>query len=134
MHVAIDSATDAEILNAVYTILRKNKEEDYAGKDTVSAERKKSVEQHHKWKDKNYKQPGSRDERSRFVSNHTHQSTTDKDARVSVKPGKPRQLNYLAQVSVDTAHHVITQIQSDYASKKDSQCLPWLGQLQKRGY
>jgi len=70
--------------------------------------------------------PGAASDRSKFVSNHTHQSTTDKDARVSVKPGKPRQLNYLAQVSVDTAHHVITQIQSDYANKKDSQCLPSL--------
>ena len=27
---------------------------------------------------------------------------------------------------MDTAHHVITQIQSDYANKKDSQCLPSL--------
>jgi Transposase DDE domain len=60
------------------------------------------------------------------LSNHTLQSTTDKDARVSVKPGKPRRLNYLAQVSVDTANHVITQIQSDFADKKDSQCLPSL--------
>ncbi len=60
---------------------------------------------------------------AKYVSNHTHYSTTDADARISVKPGKPRQLNYLAQVSVDTAHHVITQIQSDHASKKDSQCL-----------
>jgi transposase len=58
------------------------------------------------------------------VSNRTTRSTTDKDARVSVKPGKPRRLNYLAQVSVDTAGHVITGIQSDYADKKDSQCLP----------
>jgi hypothetical protein len=62
----------------------------------------------------------------KFVSNHTHYSTTDPDARVSVKPGKPRQLNYTAQVSVDTAHHVITQIQTDHADKKDSQCLPSL--------
>jgi transposase len=60
------------------------------------------------------------------VSNHTLGSTTDEDARVSVKPGKVRRLNYLAQVSVDTANHVITQIQSDYADKKDSQCLPAL--------
>jgi len=62
-------------------------------------------------------------ERSKSLSNHTLQSTTDKDARVSVKPGKTRRLNYLAQVSVDTANHVITQIQSDFADKKDSQCL-----------
>ena len=64
--------------------------------------------------------------RPKFVSNHTHYSSTDPEARISVKPGKPRQLNYLAQVAVDTAHHVITQIQSDYANKKDSQCLPSL--------
>ena len=63
---------------------------------------------------------------NKSLSNHTLQSTTDKDARVSVKPGKPRRLNYLAQVSVDTANHVITQIQSDFADKKDSQCLPSL--------
>lgn len=45
---------------------------------------------------------------------------------MSVKPGKPRQLNYPAQVSVDAAHHVITQIQTDHADKKDLQCLPSL--------
>ena len=99
-------------------------------RNTVSPVRKKSVELHHQWKAKAYKDmpKGSkeRQSRSKFVSNHTHYSTTDPDARVSVKPGKPRQLNYLAQVSVDTAHHVITQIQSDYASKKDSRCLPSL--------
>ena len=32
----------------------------------------------------------------------------------------------MAQVSVDTANHVITHIQSDFADKKDSQCLPSL--------
>jgi transposase len=73
------------------------------------------------------KEPVYKDrEWSKSLSNHTLQSTTDKDARVSVKPGKPRRLNYLAQVSVDTANHVITQIQSDFADKKDSQCLPSL--------
>jgi transposase len=94
---------------------------------TVSAYKHQEVEWHHQWKDKTYKgQPGSRDQRSRFVSNHTHYSSTDPDARVAVKPGKPRQLNYLGQLSVDTASHVITHIQADYASKKDSQCLPSL--------
>ena len=93
----------------------------------VSAVRKKATEQHHKWKAKAYKDmPGGKGERSKFVSNHTHFSQTDPDARISVKPGKARQLNYLAQVAVDTASHVITQIQSDYANKKDSQCLPSL--------
>jgi transposase len=93
----------------------------------VSAVRKKATEQHHAWKSKAYKDmPGGKNDRSKFVSNHTHFSSTDPDARISVKPGKPRQLNYLAQVSVDTASHVITHIQSDYANKRDSQCFPSL--------
>src|SRR5215212_9848320 len=92
---------------------------------TVSAERNKAVQLHHKWKQKAYKgMPGG--ETRKYVSNHTHYSTTDADARVSVKPGKPRQLNYMAQVSVDSSNHVITQVQADHADKKDSQCLPSL--------
>jgi transposase len=107
--------------------LGENDDQDGRSENTVSPDTKKSVEQHHNWKAKAYKDmPGGSDDRSKFVSNHTHYSATDADARISVKPGKPRQLNYFAQVSVDTAHHVITQIQSDYANKKDSQCLPSL--------
>jgi transposase len=75
-------------------------------------------------RDSEQKKYGNANVWDKKVSNRTTRSTTDKDARVSVKPGKPRRLNYLAQVSVDTAGHVITQIQSDYADKKDSQCLP----------
>lgn len=94
---------------------------------TVSAARKKVIDNQHRVQAKAYKDmPSSNDEQRKFVSNHTHRSSTDSDARISVKPGKPRQLNYHAQVAVDTAHHVITQIQSDYAHKKDSQCLPSL--------
>jgi transposase len=101
--------------------------DDTGGGQTVSAWKNKSVEQHHKWKDKAYEgMPGGSDERSKFLSNHTHYSTTDRDARVSVKPGKARQLNYHAQVSVDTASHVITNIEAHRADKKDSQCLPSL--------
>lgn len=103
---------------------------------TVSAWKNRSVEQHHAWKEKAYRgMPGARKKTKeasgeedkylpKFVSNHTHYSTTDKEARVSVKPGKARQLNYHAQVSVDTASHVITNIEAHKADKKDSQCLP----------
>lgn len=105
-----------------------NDESDTGSIKTVSAARNKAVQLHHQWKAKAYKDMphGNKQGRAKFVSNHTHYSATDPDARVSVKPGKPRQLNYLAQVSVDTAHHVITQIQTDHADKKDSQCLPSL--------
>lgn len=57
------------------------------------------------------------------ISNEHYYSTTDPDARISTKPGKPRQFNYLSQVSVDTAHHVITNIEAHHSDKTDSQCL-----------
>lgn len=57
-------------------------------------------------------------------TNKTHVSPSDPDARMSYKPGKVTKLNYLGQVSVDTAHHVITHIQAFHADKGDGQCLP----------
>lgn len=140
-NASMDSLTEKEILDdaSVYADELKSEEEkaednnNDADKDdnkTVSAARNKAVQLHHKWKAKAYKgmPKGNKQAQghAKFVSNHTHYSPTDPDARVSVKPGKPRQLNYLAQVSVDTANHVITQIQADHADKKDSQYLPSL--------
>lgn len=102
----------------------------------VTAYKKKKVEEHNRWKTKAYHgMPGTRsdqfkqehandDYQPKYLSNHTHFSTTDKDARIAVKPGKPRQLNYLAQTCVDTSHHVITHIEAYHADKKDAQCLP----------
>ncbi len=58
------------------------------------------------------------------ATNKTHYSASDPDAKMSVKPGKSTALNYLGQVSVDTASHVITHIQSFKADQRDSQCLP----------
>jgi len=129
-NASMDSLAEKEILDdtSVYADELKSEEEqsdDDKESKTVSATRYKAVELHHQWKAKAYKDMPKR-KHGKFVSNHTHYSTTDPDARVSVKPGKPRQLNYTAQVSVDTAHHVITQIQTDHADKKDSQCLPSL--------
>jgi len=57
-------------------------------------------------------------------SNKTHYSPTDPDARMSVKPGKATALNYLGQVGVDTASHMITHVQAFTADQRDSQCLP----------
>jgi len=133
-NASMDSLTEKEILDDAVAYADeltgeeqkiKNDDDHHDHNKTVSATRNKAVQLHHQWKAKAYKDMPKR-KHSRFVSNHTHYSVTDPDARVSVKPGKPRQLNYLAQVSVDTAHHVITQIQTDHADKKDSQCLPSL--------
>ncbi|MFL0093025.1 transposase, partial [Tenacibaculum maritimum] len=43
--------------------------------------------------------------------------------RISVKPGKARKLNYLSQLTVDSANHVITDISAYHACGKDNQQL-----------
>src|SRR4029078_4150374 len=134
-NASMDSLIAKEILDDTSTYadeLKEREEKDEDGDNsnkTVSAARNKAVQLHHKWKAKAYKDmprgksldKGDESSRPKFVSNHTHYSSTD-----AVKPGKPRQLNYAAQISVDTAHHVITQVQTDFADKRDSQCLPSL--------
>lgn len=62
-------------------------------------------------------------ERAKYLSNKTHYSPTDPDARIAVKPGKARNLSYLASVSVDKAQGVIAHIQADFADGKDNQFL-----------
>ena len=59
-------------------------------------------------------------------------SPSDPDARISVKPGKARKLNYLSQLSVDTGHHVITDIKAYHADGKDNQQLPDIVKRVKR--
>lgn len=58
--------------------------------------------------------------RPKFLSNHTHYSPTDPDAKISVKPGKARQLNYSGQLSVDDKNHVITGACASTSGSKDS--------------
>jgi len=103
--------------------------------DSITKSRSKSTEQHHSWKGEEYKDmpkgksltKTSDDDREarrpKFVSNHTHYSTTDRDARVSVKPGKPRQLNYSMQTAVDMSSHIITNVEAHLADRRDSECL-----------
>ena len=64
--------------------------------------------------------------RGKYLSNHTHYSPTDPDARISVKPGKARQLNYHAQLAVDDGSHVITCAMAAHADLRDSQMLSTL--------
>ena len=58
------------------------------------------------------------------ANNKTHYNPSDPDAKMSVKPGKVTALNYLGEVSVDTASHMITHIQAFTAEKRDCQCMP----------
>ena len=70
--------------------------------------------------------PGSRHPQARLFSNKTHYSPTDPDARISIKPGKARALNYLCSLAVDTAKGVISHAQADFADSRDSLHLPQL--------
>jgi transposase len=81
----------------------------------------KDLDTHQKWFENNQRgQLGSQDHRAQYLSNKTHYSPVDPDARIAVKPGKPRQMYYLSSMSVDTAHHVITHMRANYADHKDS--------------
>ena len=125
--------------NSEYKIQQQT--EDITPKDkgsiTVLRQKQKEVEQHHDWKKEAYKDmpgkgksdAGREDEfgniiRPKYLSNHTHTNPTDPDSRISVKPGKARQMNYYAQVAVDDSNHVITAAGADFADKRDSECLP----------
>ncbi|UOQ64833.1 transposase [Hymenobacter volaticus] len=64
--------------------------------------------------------------RARLVSNKTHYSPTDPEARISIKLGKARALNYLCSLAVDTADGVISYVQADLVDSRDSVHLPQL--------
>ena len=91
---------------------------------SASVKEMKSLDSRTKnWNSKQETRPGAKSKGAKYTSNKTHYSPTDPDARISVKPGKARKLNYHAQLSVDTAHHVITGMEADYADKHDSRSL-----------
>lgn len=90
------------------------------------------------WSSKQETKPGASSKGAKYTSNKTHYSPSDPDARISVKPGKARKLNYHAQVGVDTANHVITFMQADFADKHDSRSLigivdPLVRKLKNKG-
>ena len=77
--------------------------------------------------------PGSRHPQARLLSNKTHDSPADPDARISLKPGKARALNYLCRLAVDAANGTISHVQADFADSRDGLHLPrLLSGLQQR--
>lgn len=132
-NASMDSLVEKEVIEDSRAYVN---ELDEGSEYKVTSARKKLVERHHKWKEKAYKDmPGHVDNpkqvdeygntiRPRYLSNHTHYSPTDPDAKISTKPGKPRQLNYAGQIAVDDAHHVITGACARNAGTKDSENLP----------
>ena len=72
------------------------------------------------------KQDGGKPHRKnkrKFLSNATHQSQTDPDARIAKKNGKPRMLCYSSMMGVDTKNNVITHMSAELAHRKDSRYL-----------
>ncbi len=94
----------------------------------------KRVEKHHQnLRDSSVRLVGASHKRARLLSNKTHYNPHDPDARISVKPGKARKLNYCCSMAVDTAEGVISHIQADFADGRDSQYLTDIGlQVQDR--
>lgn len=86
-------------------------------------EQNELVSRNKRWKETQDEKPGAKNKNAKYTSNKTHYSPTDPDARISVKPGKARKLNYTSQMAVDISHHVITDIGADFADKKDNQSL-----------
>jgi hypothetical protein len=131
-NASMDSLLEKEIIDDVEQYANEHNEGiEYKVKASV----KKAVERHHEWKEKEYKgmpghvdNPKQEDEnanliRPKFLSNHSHYSPTDPDAKISTKPGKARQLNYAGQIAVDDAHNVITGAFASSAGNRDSQNL-----------
>ncbi len=130
-NASMDSLIDKEVIQDSSAFVNElNENSEYQ----VTTERKKLVDRHHAWKAEAYKDmPHNKTEdrvdedgnpiRPKFLSNHTHYSPTDPDAKISVKPGKARQLNYAGQLAVDDAHHVITGACASTAGSKDSAIL-----------
>ena len=100
-NASMDSLVEKEVLEDASAFVNEFEEN---SEYKVTTTRKKLVERHHGWKGEAYKgMPANSNSkqidengnliRPKYLSNHTHYSPTDTDARVSVKPGKARQLN-----------------------------------------
>jgi transposase len=93
-NASLSSLAEKEVIEDAKTFTDElDSNDDNREKKTISYLRKKKVEQHHAWKAEKYKGQhkmskellASTDEsRPMFLSNHTHYSTTDPDARISV--------------------------------------------------
>ena len=60
------------------------------------------------------------------IKNDTHQCSSNPDARMAIKPNKPKDMYYHGQVCVDSQHGVVTAAMGDYGSRKDPQSFPEL--------
>ncbi len=124
---------DRDPKDYIEEILEQDSNHQVYGHDAVKLAKKrmekaqKSLEQYKKHREEKYtKQDGGktyRKNKRRFLSNATHMSSTDPDARVAKKSNKPRMLCYSSMMSVDSVNNVITHMSAEKAHKKDSRYL-----------
>lgn len=117
----------ARNLGKAHSPRRKAKENKASDTDkTITADKRTLQEikaRNKNWDSKQKRRPGAGNKNSKYTSNKTHYSPVDPDARISVKPGKARKLNFSSQLAVDPSKHIITHIGAYHADKKDSQYL-----------
>jgi len=91
------------------------------------AKTQKHLEQHAEYRKEKYTEKDGgkahRKNKRRFLSNATHMSTTDPDARIAKKSNKPRMLCYSSMMAVDSKNNVITHMSAERSHKKDSRYL-----------
>src|SRR5690625_3355036 len=127
-NASMDSLVEKEVLEDASAYVN---ELDENSEFKVTSTRKKLVERHHNWKKEAYKKmPGNvkstrldedgEEIRPKYLSNHTHYSPTDPDAKISTKPGKPRHIHYAVQLTLDDKDHVIPGAGGATAGSKDS--------------
>lgn len=75
---------------------------------------------------KSVSRPDPPPQTKRRRSNKTHSSASDPDARMARKPGKPTDMYYHGQISVDAQHGVIVAGMADYSDRDDHRSLPKL--------
>lgn len=99
---------------------------DYTIEDKIARVEKiqKDLLVHKRYRERKYREKDSaKKNKGRVLSNATHVSKTDPDARIATKPGKPRMLCYTSTMSVDTQENVITNIAAEHSSNRDSKLL-----------
>jgi transposase len=119
VYIKANAAMDSMLEKAILTDADNYGKELDANQDEPAAI---IIELDSKKKDGEKKDPDSK--KKSHPTGKTHYSPVDPDARLSTKKGKMPDLNYLGQISVDTATHMITHVQVFSADKKDNQCLP----------
>lgn len=123
-NASMDSLVVKEVMEDADDYANELKEDDILPQQVEEKQKQLVVAEHTQLKVCGKEEHETKDKASKKkMSNKTHYSPTDPDACISTKTNKPVQLNYLGQVSVDTADHVITNIEAHHADKRDSECL-----------